>query len=148
MLSYSDMLSKDSSSSSESSSDITLHAESDVPLSSIRRDSVTAWSDEDDDTAASQIFPFHLISGCSTAERGMCQYSRTITSHEVQGRIALRKGMYIRGRGGGSKTPTLFGRVRGGGSAVIAPRAKGSQHHATCRNHVHRYQRSQADQRQ
>jgi hypothetical protein len=77
---------------SECSSDTTTLLEDDAPLfPPRRRDSLTAWSeddnDDDDDVPAPQpLFPFHLIAGCSTAERAMCQISRTITSQELQGR--------------------------------------------------------------
>lgn len=136
MLLCSDMLTTGSSNDSKSSSDITLRYRSNVPLSSTRRDSVTAWSDEDHHTATSSIFPFHLISGCSTAERDMCQFSRTITSQEVQGRIGLRKGMYIdvEVEVGREPPPSLAGF----GAWVCRHRcARGLQHHATCRNHAH-----------
>jgi hypothetical protein len=88
---------EDSSSEPESSSDTTLHEEDDAALFLKRRDSLTAGCDEeedDDDEAAvlPSLFPFHLLSGCSSAERAMCQISQTITSQELQGRIGL-KGM-------------------------------------------------------
>jgi hypothetical protein len=40
------------------------------------------------------IFPFHLISGCSSAGRTMCSPSRSMTSQEVRRVLGLR-GMYI-----------------------------------------------------
>jgi hypothetical protein len=124
----------DLSSESESSSDITLLEKDDVPRRSYRRDSLTAWSDPGDDPVSPTVFPFHLISGCSAAERTMCQFSGSITSQMVQGRIGL-KGT-LTWRCGPCKTPPKFGRVRGGGPLDLpsSHRANRRQHHATCRN--------------
>lgn len=48
-----------------------------------------------DTVPASAIFPFHLISACSSAERAMCQYSQstTTTTCEVKQNVG-RKGTY------------------------------------------------------
>jgi hypothetical protein len=82
--------------SSCSSDDSTLHEE---PAAALfpprRRDSLTAWSESDNDEHAPAppppLFPFHLIAGCSTAERAMCQISQTLTAAELQGgRIGLK----------------------------------------------------------
>jgi hypothetical protein len=144
----------DSSSEPESCSDTTLHEEDDAALFLKRRDSLTAGceeddddDDDDDDAVLPSLFPFHLLSGCSSAGRAMCQISQTITSRELQGRIGL-KGMSCvcrltwTWRGG----PPLAdphqswapGSVRAvdPGRAVIAPRQTLGAHDAICRNDV------------
>ncbi|KAH3967067.1 hypothetical protein HBH70_123320 [Parastagonospora nodorum] len=110
---------EDSSSEPESCSDITLLE--DAPRSH-RRDSLTAWSDDGNDPVAPSFFPFHLISGCSAAERAMCQFSGSIASQTLQGRIGLKAPPphleVANGNGvgkfaaGGEKTPMLAHRMK------------------------------------
>jgi hypothetical protein len=87
-----DIPGEDSSSDRESCSDITLNEDPDVPQRTYRRDSLTAWSEEVEDPVSPSSFPIHLLSGCSAAERVMCQYSGSITAQMVQaqGRIGLK----------------------------------------------------------
>jgi hypothetical protein len=78
-------------------SDTTLH---DEKSATARRDSLTTWVDERDKIITPVLFPFQLIAGCSTAERVMCQYSRTITSHEVYTRSGSQGTLTWRWRSG------------------------------------------------
>jgi hypothetical protein len=133
-----DIPGEDSSSDRESCSDITLNEEPNVPLRTYRRDSLTAWSEEVEDPVSPSRFPIHLLSGCSAAERVMCQYSGSITSQMVQaqGRIGLKGTLTWRS---GPPNPHQPWASAGPGSgrwtlecAVIAHR-ECVQHHATCR---------------
>jgi hypothetical protein len=142
---------------SECSSDTTTLLEDDAPLfPPRRRDSLTAWSEDDDydddDVPAPQpLFPFHLIAGCSTAERAMCQISRTITSQELQGRgrIVGLKGTLTWtvvercGPQPAEPPPNLGGAAGFGVRAVGGPCVPSSRcshkHHATCRNSSTRF---------
>lgn len=128
MLLCSNVPKEDSLSGHEPSSDTTLHEDKhDVSQCSIRRDSLIAETEASNDTFLPTLFPFHLISGCSTAERNMCQYSRLITSQEVRMRIGLKGTLTWRcGLGCSVGAPTnppthaAVGRWTLG-SAVIAP---------------------------
>lgn len=135
------------SSNDESCSDITLNEEPDVPQRSYRRDSLTAWSEEGDEPVSPSSFPFHLISGCSAAERDMCQYSGSITSPMVQAprRIGL-KGT-LTWRCGPPNPHQILSRARGGGPLEVpsSHRARCFRHHATCRNSSCDIGRSRAD---
>lgn len=132
-----------------SSSDITLHEEDDVPVPSYRRDSLTAWSDQGNDAVSPSVFPFHLISGCSAAERAMCQYSESITSQMVQGRMGWKGTLTWRWRCGSRDPHQIFGRrVSGGGGPLDVPswpHANCLQHHATCGNSPDDTGQSRAD---
>lgn len=51
-------------------------------------------------TCASPPFPSHLLSACSASGRVMCQYSRSVTTHEVRSVLGLRGTyMYVDRRG-------------------------------------------------
>jgi di- and tripeptidase len=115
----------------ESSSDITLHDEHPLASDSGRRDSLTGWLDDSDKAVSPVLFPFQLLSGCSTAERVMCQFSRAITSQEMRTRTGSQGTLTWRSRCGVVErdepaNPTKRRRGRGqwtlGASAVIAPR--------------------------
>lgn len=84
---------EDSSSERETSSDTTLLQADNVSECCI--DDRSDWVTEDSlshaaHIAASTFFSFHLISGCSTAGRDMCQYSRSMTSQEVKKVLGLK----------------------------------------------------------
>jgi di- and tripeptidase len=79
---------EDSPSDHESSSDTTLHEVDGIPPY-CHGESVTVCGDEHN-TSSSAFFPFHLIAGCSTAQRGMCPYSRTITSRDLPRTVELK----------------------------------------------------------
>lgn len=93
-------------SASNSSSDNTLEDAS--YHSPHRRDSLTSPGGDYNGTARSIFFPHHLISGCSTAESIMCQYSRAITSHEVQRRVGIKGTSKLGWRGERAPTTQLW----------------------------------------
>lgn len=84
---------EDSSSDHETSSDLTLLQAEEG--SEYYPDAPSHWvtvhpQPHAPDISASAFFSFHLISGCSTAGREMCQYSRSMTSQEVKKVLGLR----------------------------------------------------------
>ena len=88
---------EDHPSDHETSSDTTLHeGEDELEWSTARRPSITSGSVSfSDDIDASVVFPFHLISACSSAGRIMCQYSGTVTAQETRKVLGL-KGLWTR----------------------------------------------------
>jgi hypothetical protein len=80
----------DSSNETDNSSSYTpatLGDDGDIAV--LHQDSVTAPADEGDASPAG-LFPFHLIAGCSAAERAMSQYSQTLTSQDVRRMMGLQ----------------------------------------------------------
>jgi hypothetical protein len=83
---------KDSWSDDNASSDITLNdvdeAHERLPRWSTVREAPLSYSA---DPSSSVNFPFHLIAGCSSAERAtMCNLSGSLTSQEVEKVVGLR----------------------------------------------------------
>ncbi|KAF2821913.1 hypothetical protein CC86DRAFT_470020 [Ophiobolus disseminans] len=78
----------DSSDDYESASDITLHDEDDSDSHHFQPELVSTWFDNE--SSRSILFPFHLIAGCSTAERAMCQYSPSVTAQEVRKTVVVK----------------------------------------------------------
>jgi hypothetical protein len=93
---------EDATSDSSSSSDNTLNDDEDGDFYDATQLQVTSLDDEYEDEIPT-TFPFHLISGCSAAERAtMCQYSQTVMSHEVRSSKKLGfEGTYVGWRCGG-----------------------------------------------
>jgi hypothetical protein len=91
-MSYQRTINEDDSSSTSSENTL-LDEDSHGPHhSSGRRDSLTAWGDDErHHSSVQRLFPFHLISACSTAQRDMCQFAlREELGLEAQGRIGFR----------------------------------------------------------
>src|SRR5690242_6274652 len=84
----------DSSDGYQSASDITLHDEDDDESPFFDAEPVTAYRHTRSDSLV--FFPFHLIAGCGTAERAMCQFSRSMTEQEVRKTVVV-KGTYVVG---------------------------------------------------
>jgi hypothetical protein len=81
---------EDSSSEHESSSDITLQEADEAEWHFFPSEPVTPCIDDSEASHPPFLFPFHLISGCSTAERSMCQYSRSMTAQEVRSKVVVK----------------------------------------------------------
>jgi hypothetical protein len=103
----------DSSNGDDSHSDTTLH---DAKSDSGRRDSLTTPLDDSEEVIIPALFSFQLIAGCSTAERIMCQYSRTVAAQEVQTKGGSQGTLTWRWESGWkSVRPTTRRRSRGTG---------------------------------